>query len=168
MVGNFLKIIAVLIIGYFLGWIIGGGTGAILVAIPGLLISEPVNSYQMVWMSLTLTFLVGGVIGFLANQIANKIFSVNDKAFIGILIGIMISIVVIFFRDILIIVGSEDVIEQSFLMVIIVSGIAFGSDVGSFVFPTIGVIRIIKDIIEDSKQTEDSKERLDNLKKFLK
>ena len=167
MIGNLLKIIATLVLGLALGWIVGGMTGAFLGAVPGLFFRDIVSSNLAVAMSICLSLLLGGILGFLAIQISNRMFTANDKPLAGVVVGIVISLIVVFFVDG--VIGFSDTIkfDQSFYILPVIYSGTVGSDIGSMVFSILGVTRVIRDILETYKEAGNNNERLEEIKMSL-
>ena len=167
MVGNILKIIATLVLGYALGWIVGAMSGAILGAIPGLFFREIIDANLEVLMSITISLLLGGIVGFLVTLFSNKIFEASDKPFAGVVLGIVISLIVIFFVDGMIGFSDNVTFDQSFSILPVIYSGTVGSDIGSIVFSLLGVTRVVRDILETYKEAGNNKKRLEGIKMSL-
>ncbi len=167
MVGNILKIIATLVLGYALGWVIGSITGAFVGAIPALLLREIANSGLVVLPSIFLSLLIGAILGFLATKLSNKIFAASDNSFLGVVIGMVSALVVVFFVDGAF--STSDTVasnQSSYLLAVIYSGI-IGGDIGSIVFSIFGVIKVIRGIIEAHKEAKNNSVRLKEIQASL-
>jgi hypothetical protein len=167
MIGNFFKIIATLVIGYFVGWIFGAMLGAFLGAIPSLFFREIFDSHQAVSMSISLSLLLGGILGFFATRMANKVFEANDKSFAGVAMGLVTGLLVVFFKDGVIGFSNTVTFRQSFYILPLIYSARVGDDTGSIIFSILGVTRVLRDIIETYKEAGDQKERLEGIKMSL-
>src|SRR5687768_2963089 len=167
MVGNILKIIATLVLGYALGWVIGSISGAFIGAIPALFLREIANSGLDVLPSIFLSLLIGAILGFLATKFSNKIFEASDSSFVGVVIGMVSALVVVFFVDGAFSTSASAVSNRSsYLLALIYSGV-IGGDTGTIVFPIIGVIRVIRDIIEAHNEAKSNNARLKEIQTSL-
>lgn len=167
MIGNFFKIIATLVVGYFVGWIFGAMLGAFLGAIPSLFFREIFNFNQAVPMSISLSLLLGGILGFFAIHMTNKVLEANDKPFAGVAIGLITSLLVVFFKDGVIGFANAVTFRQSFYILPLIYSARVGGDTGSIIFSILGATRVIRDIIETYKEAGDKKERLEGIKMSL-
>ena len=150
MIGNILKIIATLFICYLIGLTFGFTFGIFLGGIPALFFKEIVNSNQTVLLSITLSLILGGLLGLLAMQIVNKIFEASDKPLIGILLGIAIGFIVVFFVEgVIYFPDLETFIESMHIYPIFYSG-SVGTYIGAIIFPIIGGTRVIRDILANN------------------
>ena len=150
MTGNILKVIATLFICYLLGLIFGSIFGIFLGGIPAILFKEIIYFNQPVLMSITLSLILGGLLGLLAVQIANKIFVTSDKPLIGVLLGIAIGFIVVFFVEgVMYFPDLETFIEPMHTYPIFYTG-SLGTYIGVTIFPIIGGTRVIRDILADN------------------
>lgn len=160
MIGNILKITAILFIGYLIGLTFGSFFGIFLGAIPALFFREIINSNQPVLLSITLSLILGGLLGFLAMQICNKIFEASDKPLIGVLLGIAIGFIVVFFVEG--VIYFPDLVTLTTPMgiyhIIIYTGI-IGTSIGAIIFPIYGATRVIRDILTNNIEARSNKER---------
>ena len=167
MIGNFLKIIATLLICYFLGMTFGAIFGIFLGGIPTLFFREIVYSTQTILMSISLSLILGVLLGLLAIQLVNKVFSTSDKPLIGILLGLAVSFIYVFILDGVIDISTPElVIRPMYIIPIIYSGRA-GSYIGGITFPIIGATRVILNIAASYKEARSNKNRLEEFHKFL-
>ena len=162
MVGNIFKIVTTLVIGYALGWVIGSISGAFVGAVPALFLREIVNSDLDVLPSLFLSLLLGAILGFLATQLGNKIFAASDKPFVGVAIGMATGLIVVFVDGVFAISETSASGRSFNFIAVIYSGI-IGGDIGSIIFPILGVIRVIRVIMEAHKEAENNKARLEEI-----
>jgi hypothetical protein len=167
MIGNTLKIIATLVLGYGLGWIVGAMSGAFLGGVPGLFFREIVDSNLAVPMSIFISLLLGVLLGFLATQFSNRIFTASDKPFVGVAIGVVISLIVVFFMDGIIAFSNTVTFDPSFYFVPVIYSGMVGGDIGSIVFSILGATRVFRDILEAHKEAGNQKERLQGIKRFF-
>jgi len=156
---NLPKFIAILIIGYLLGITFGVIFGIFLGAIPAVFYREIISSNLAATVSIAISQILGGLLGFLAMQLVNKIFPPSSKTLAGVLLGFAVGLIVIIFIEGIIYVPDPDMLIKPMHMIpISYSGIV-GSYVGSIIFPFIGVIRVIRDIITKT-QTQDEIKRV--------
>ena len=158
---NLPKFIAILIISYLLGITFGSIFGIFLGGIPALFFREIISSNLATPVSVAISLILGGLLGFLAMQLVNKLFPPSSKPLAGILLGFAVGLIVIFFVEGIIYVPDPDsLMKPMYTYPIIYSGIV-GSNVGSIIFPIIGVIRVIRDIVTKT-QTQDEIKRIWN------
>jgi hypothetical protein len=167
MVRNILTIIATLSIGYLLGLTFGIILGIFLGGIPSLLFREIVNSHQTVLMSITLTLILGVLLGFFAMHLVNKIFAASDKPNIGALLGIAVSLMVVFFVEGVIDISDPEMFVKPMGIYPIIYGGILGSEIGSIIFPIIGTTRVIRDILANNKEARNDEKRLEQIQMFL-
>jgi len=159
MTGSIHKIIAILFISYLLGLTFGIIFGIFLGGFPTLFFKEIINSNQEVLVSITLSLILGGLLGFLAMQLANHVFAHSDNPLIGILLGFAVGLIVVFFVEgVIYIPDPETLIKPMYIYPIIYSGIV-GSYIGSIIFPIIGVIGVIRDIVANNIEARSNSER---------
>ena len=167
MIRNILKITATLCLGYLLGLTFGIILGIFLGGIPSLLFREIVNSNQIVLMSISLTLILGVLLGFFAMHLVNKIFAASDKPLIGALLGIAVSLMVVFFVEGVIDISDPEMFVKPMGIYPIIYGGILGSDIGSIVFPIIGTTRVIQDILKNNKAARNNEKRLEQIQMFL-
>ena len=166
MIGHITKVVFVAIAGCLLGYLYGAFLGAFLGALPGLFFREIVYVNQTILMSMALSLISGGLLGFSAVQLINKFFNASDKLLMGVLIGVTVSFIVVFYIDGVIDISSLDFKQSSYAFPIIYGGIV-GGDIGAIVFPILGVIRVVREIIETYIEAKKYKKRLAELKDKL-
>jgi hypothetical protein len=167
MIRNMLKIISTLCIGYILGLTFGIIFGIFLGGIPSLFFREIVNSHQTVLMSISLALILGVLLGFFAMHLVNKIFAASDKPLIGALLGIAVSLMVVFFVEGVIDISDPEMFVKPMGIYPIIYGGILGSDIGSIVFPIIGTTRVIRDILANNKETRKDDKSLEQIQKFF-
>jgi hypothetical protein len=167
MIRNILVIFATLGIGYLLGLTFGIILGIFLGGIPGLLFREIVNSKQTVLMSISLTLVLGVLLGFFAMHLVNKIFAASDKPLIGALLGIAVSLMVVFFVEGVIDISDPEMFVKPMGIYPIIYGGILGGDIGSIVFPILGATRVIRDIHANNKAARNDEKRLEQTQMFL-
>jgi len=167
MIRNILMIFATLGIGYLLGLTFGIILGIFLCGIPSLLFREIVNSNQTVLMSISLTLVLGFLLGFFAMHLVNKIFAASDKPLIGALLGIAVSLMVVFFVEGVIDISDPEMFVKSMGIYPIIYGGILGSNIGSIVFPIIGTTRVIRDILANNKEIRKDDKSLEQIQKFF-
>lgn len=167
MIRNILKIIATLCIGYLLGLTFGIILGIFLGGIPSLLFREIVNSNQTVLMSISLTLVLGVLLGFFAMHLVNKIFAASDKPLIGALLGIAVSLMVVFFVEGVIDISDPKMFIKPMGIYPIIYGGILGSYIGSIVFPILGATRVIRDIHANNKAARNDEKRLEQTQMFI-
>jgi hypothetical protein len=167
MIRNILTIIATLGISYLLGLTFGIILGIFLGGIPSLLFREIVNSHQTVLMSISLTLVLGVLLGFFAMHLVNKIFAASDKPLIGALLGIAVSLMVVFFVEGVIDISDPEMFVKPMGIYPIIYGGILGSYIGSIVFPILGVTRVIRDIHANNKAARNDEKRLEQTQMFI-
>ena len=167
MIRNILMVFATLSIGYLLGLTFGVILGIFLGGIPSLLFREIVNSNQTVLMSISLTLVLGVLLGFFAMHLVNKIFAASDKPLIGALLGIAVSLVVVFFVEGIIDISDPEMFVKSMGIYPIIYGGKLGGDIGSIVFPILGATRVIRDILANNKVIRKDDKSLEQIQKFF-
>lgn len=167
MIRNILKIVATLVVGYLLGLTFGAIFGIFLGGIPALFFREIINFNQTVLMSITLTLILGVLLGLFAMRLVNRIFDASGKPLIGVLVGLMAGFIVVFFIEgVIDISDSEMFIKPMYIFPIVYSGV-IGSEIGSIIFPIIGGLGVIRDIITKTKEAKNHEDRLDQFQGFL-
>jgi len=167
MIESIPKIIAILIICYLLGLTFGIIFGIFLGAIPTLFFKEIINSNQAVLVSITISLLLGGLLGFLAVQFANLVYVPSDNPLKGVLFGFAIGLIVVFFVEgVIYLPEPEALIRPMYIYPIMYSGIV-GSNIGSIIFPIIGLLRVIRDIVANNTEARSNSEHLEQTKMFL-
>jgi hypothetical protein len=167
MIRNILTIIATLGIGYLLGLTFGIILGIFLGGIPALFFREIVNSHQTVLMSISLTLVLGVLLGFFAMHLVNKIFAASDKPLIGALLGIAVSLMVVFFVEGVIDISDPEMFIKPMGIYPIIYGGILGSYIGSIVFPILGATRVIRDIHANNKAARNDEKRLEQTQMFI-
>lgn len=168
MIKTILKLIAVIIAGYFLGWIIGGIIGSFVGAIPALFFREIAVANKTLITSVTLVLSIGGIVGFFAIKIINRIFESSDSLSVGVFVGIVIAIIGIFFRYGLLINADDYLSEPRFSLIPVFLGSIIGNYVGSGAFAILGAVRVFREKHEEAKDTNSNRERLVRIKESLK
>jgi CDP-diglyceride synthetase len=157
MIGNILKITVTLFISFLIGFIFGFIFGVFLGGIPTLFFREIINSNQAVLLSITLSLILGGLLGFLALQMANNIFDARDKPLFGVLIGIAVGFIVVFFVEGVIYSPDPETFTNRMHILPIIYSSRVGTYIGAFSFPIIGATRLLRDIfayIIESRRTK--------------
>lgn len=157
MIGNIRKIIATVLIGYLLGLTFGIFLGIFLGAIPALFFREIFNTNQTVLMSIALSLILGGLLGFFGMQLANNIFSSNDKPLIGVLLGIALGFFVVFIVERVVEISDFETFSKPMHMYPIIYSGEIGGYIGSIIFPIIGATRVIRDILANKIQARSNK-----------
>jgi len=140
--------------------------GALLGAIPAFFFGAIVDFNLVAIVSLCSALLVGAMLGFLVTQIGNKILAASDKPTGAVAIGMILGIIFVFVDGMLgVAEGAESQLTFN-LMPVIYTGIV-GGDIGSTLFPLLGVVRFIRDIIESGKEVQRNKERLKEIQVSL-
>ncbi len=167
MIAKILKVFIALIFGYLFGLVFGAISGALLGAIPGLFFREIVFYKQAILMSIALVSMLGGLLGLFAIKLANKFLDVNYKPFFGVMFGLLVGIIVIFFKIGIIGISGLDTSDQFFYLIPIFYSEIAGSEIGSIVFSIIGAAGAIQVIRKDQNDSENNKQRLEEIKKSL-
>src|SRR5688500_16894823 len=94
--GNIIKILAAIVIGYILGFLVGAVLGGILGLITTLFFREIVFSNQTILMSTVMAILLGGISGYIAMEAGRRIFETPDKSWLGVIFGSVIGLMVLF------------------------------------------------------------------------
>lgn len=166
MIENTFKIIAAFVLGYLLGWILGGTLGAIHGSLPSLFFQVIVDSGTVSIMSLLLVLFIGATLGFLATKLGNKIFETSDKPFSGIALGMFLGLIVLFINGVLVPSNTAES-RTSFNLLPMVYGSIVGGDIGTILFPLLGVIKVIREIIDSNNETRRNKDRLKEIEASL-
>jgi hypothetical protein len=145
--------------GIILGIFLGG--------IPSLIFREIVNSHQTVLTSISLTLILGVLLGFFAIHLVNEIFAANDKPLLGVLLGIGVSLLVVFYIEGLIEITDPDMYMKPMAMYPIIYGGVVGGEIGSIVFPILGVTRVIKDIYKNNQEAREYENRWKQAQAFI-
>lgn len=164
---NILKIFFTLFLGFFLGLTFGIIVGIFLGAIPALFFREIVNSHQSVIMSIVLTLLLGGLIGFSAALFSNKIFDANDNPLLGVLLGILAGLITVFFGEGVIHISDPNSFGKTMNLYPIIYGGRVGSEIGSRIFPLIGLIRVVRDLLAKDEETNNHENHWDQFQVLI-
>ena len=167
MIGNILKVIAAIIIGFLVGLM----SGAILGIPFGLGISlffrEIVFSHQTVLMSIILSSILGALLGLFSIQIINRVAETDDKPFAGIVVGAFVGIIVAIFLYGYIDIPDPSIFEQSFYPFPIFYSVSIGSQIGAIIFPIFGAAAVVRDITRTYAEIRKNKERENEQKNEL-
>ena len=151
MIGNILKVIAALIIGYLVGLLLGGMLGILIGLIPSLFIYEIVDANQSTVMSILLSAVLGGLLGYLEVRIFNRMFDANNKPLVGSLIGIPFGLIFGIFNYFVLDVSSSDTLSPGLNMVAMIYSGAVGSRIGSTIFSVFGALQTLREIVQFHK-----------------
>jgi hypothetical protein len=171
MIRNILKIIITLIAALVVGFLLGFLCGVILGLAFGLGLSlffrEIVFAHQTILMSILLSSILGGLLGWFAIQIINRFAETNDKAWAGIAAGVVVGVIVAVWLYGYIDIPDPSVFEQSFYTVPIFYSVSIGGQTGTIIFSIFGVAAVIRDAIrnhqeirKNAKLKEESKNEL--------
>ena len=166
MVGNVLKIIITIVLGYALGWLFGSMLGALLGAIPAFFFGAIVELNLVAVVSLALALLVGATLGFLATQIGNRLSQTSDNPTMAVTIGMFLGVIFLLVDGMLGVAEGAELHRAFNLMPIVYTGIV-GADIGSLLFPLLGTVRVLREIIESSKEVRSNRERLKEIQVSL-
>ena len=164
MIGNIFRIIIALIVGYLVGLLSGYILGILLGLIPGLFFREIANANQTILMSIILSITLGGLLGFSAIQIGNKLFEDDDKPLNGALAGAIIGFIVVCFIGGVIDVPNPDPYRFNYIAPVIYGGV-IGCYIGTIIIPIFNVARVIREIVKSYKEARNYENRVNESKK---
>jgi hypothetical protein len=151
MIGNILKVIAALIVGYLVGILCGGVVGLLLGLAPSLFFREIVASNQTALMSVLLALISGGLLGLLEVQIFNRLFTTSDNPLIGMAIGIIFGLIFGVFGYGVLDMSSSDTFLPVFYPGAMIYGGALGSRIGEMIFSLFAAAQTIREIVQSYK-----------------
>ncbi|MBI5935875.1 MAG: hypothetical protein HY867_19390 [Chloroflexi bacterium] len=144
MIGNILKVIATLVIGYLVGLLLGGFIGILIGIIPSFLIDKVIGLEFSFLVSASLAVIYGGLLGYLEIRIFNRLFDTNDKPYIGALIGIPFGLIFGVFTYFILELSVPEAVNPS--NILIYNG-AMGSRIGAAIFSLYGAAQTIRELI---------------------
>jgi phosphate/sulfate permease len=152
MIGNIVKFVAAVILGFLLGllsgMILGLGFGLAL----GLFFLEIVNAQQTILMSILLSAVLGGLLGLFAIRMINKVTENNDNPFAGIATGIVVGVITAVFVYGYIDIPDPSLFEQAFYTIPMFYGVSVGGQIGAIIFPIFGAAAVVREIITDYRE----------------
>lgn len=152
MIGNILKFTVTILSSYFIGLTFGFILGFFLSGPPAIFIKEIMRANLAVLISVSLSISLGGLLGFLALQMANKFFDADDKAIYGILLGIALGLFIVFYWEGVIYLPPIESYTRPMIMLPIVYSCRVGTYIGAITFPIIGAARIGRDLVANYKE----------------
>ena len=154
MIKNIFKVIAALLIGYFIGLLFGGALGILLGLVPSIFFREIVYSNQTVLMSVLLSLVLGGLLGCFEVLIFNRMFDANDKPLLGAFIGTIFGLVLGVFEYGVLNVSSSEVFRQEFIPVSLIYSGAVGSRIGAIIFSIFLAAGTVREIVTSEQGDE--------------
>jgi phosphate/sulfate permease len=152
MIGNIVKFIAAVILGFLVGllsgMILGLGVGLAL----SLFFLEIVQAQQTILMSILLSAVLGGLLGLFAVQIINKATESEDKPLAGIVTGVVVGVIVAVFVYGYIDIPDPSVFEQDLYTIPMFYGVSVGGQIGAIIFPIFGAAAVVREIIADYRE----------------
>jgi hypothetical protein len=166
MMGNIIKLLSAIVIGYILGFVAGRILGGFFGAIASIFFSEIISSNQTILLSIVLAILPAGILGYIATEIGRTIFETLDHPILGVAFGIAISIIVLLVHG-TILIPDAGISYRWFHDIPIPHPIAYGAAIGHYtgiiIFWLMGIRIIIYEEMETRKRikfNEESKNEL--------
>ena len=144
MVGNILKVLAALVIGYLIGLLLGGVIGVFIGLIPSFWIGDVISQNLSFLVSASFAAIYGVILGYLEVRMFNRFFDTNDKPIIGVLIGVPFGLIFGVFTYFVLDLSAPEAINLS--NILIYNG-AMGSRIGAAIFSLFSAVQTIRELI---------------------
>ena len=159
MIGNLLKVIITLITGFLVGLVFGAAIGIVPGVLFSLFFQEIVFAKQTVLVSIILSMLEGGALGFFCIQVLNKVFETEDRPIAGAVMGALIGLMIAFFLYGVIYIPDPEVFNQGFYILPITYSVGVSSQIGSILYPLFGVAGVVRNIFKSYIEARKNKEQ---------
>lgn len=162
MIKNIIKVLAAIVVGYILGVVIGLIAGAIIGVIMSIFFREIVSSNLTIWMSVFMAVVLGGTLSYIGTEAGIKTFETPHNSRLGIVFGSVFGLIFLSYYKVIYIPNTVT-FDQGFYMAPILYGIALGQNLGSIIFPLIGVRGVIHEAAETRKRIKANEESKNEL-----
>jgi hypothetical protein len=158
--GNMLKVVATIIVGYIIGLLSGVILGAVFGVFFSFFVPDFISSYQATLVSFFIALTLGSLLSSFASQVFNRMFETNINSFLGVIPGALFGLILVVF-----VYGYVDVSDPSgryvhrtvnhfVLTPIMPYSAKIGGQIGAIVFPLFGAVGVIREIIQSHLQLQ--------------
>lgn len=146
MIGNVLKIVATLIVGYLVGLLCGGALGILVGLLPSVFFQQIVHSDLSIVVSILLTVVLGGLLGYVEVLMFNRLANTHDKPLIGSGVGAVLGLLFGVFGFGVLDVSNAETFNASYVAVSLIYSGAVGSRIGEIIFPLFSVVTTLREM----------------------
>jgi len=167
--GNILKVVATIILGYIVGFLLGSILGALFGIFISFFIQDIVSPQQAVSFSILISLTMGGLISLFVSKVFNAMFETNINSFLGAIPGALTGLFLVVFVDGYFAVSDinnyyfHGTVQSWAATPIMPYCSTIGRQIGTIIFPLFGAIGIIREMIKSHLELQRNRKLMKDL-----